>query len=379
MDPLWEYEPAAPLGDVRHLLSSWRGGDETEARDVVRKPFLAAQLDGTEPCVVELFVPGLTEQTVQLPAGSRVQRRYEHAPAGDIALYARCPLGGMYLAIGRMGVSVTVSAATQAAAAELAAHFSAQHDDGVRAGLVDMAIWNFSNSGPSMSRRQLSVDEWAVIHRNYPGSFGRDLGELMALRRPEGRGRLVLWHGPAGTGKTTALKTLAKAWEPWCDTHYISDPETFFGRPDYLLEVLSDRGRSARPNAGDDQNRWRMIIAEDSDEYLRASARKEAGAALGRLLNTTDGILGQGSNAIVVLTTNEETHRLHPALTRPGRCLAQIEFRRFTPDEARAWLPGAVPAPDGATTLAELYERRASTHRIGMDLPDDPVNAGMYL
>lgn len=51
---------------------------------------------------------------------------------------------------------------------------------------------------------------------------------------------------------------------------------------------------------------WRLIVAEDSDDYLRASARRDAGAGLSRLLNLTDGILGQGFNVLVLITTNEE-------------------------------------------------------------------------
>ena len=55
---------------------------------------------------------------------------------------------------------------------------------------------------------------------------------------------------------------------------------------------------------------WRLIIAEDSDGYLRCSARRDAGDALGRLLNLGDGVLGQGMNALALLTTNEETSRI---------------------------------------------------------------------
>jgi TRAP-type C4-dicarboxylate transport system permease large subunit len=75
-------------------------------------------------------------------------------------------------------------------------------------------------------------------------------------------------------------------------------------------------------------------VAEDSDEFLRASARRDAGASLGRLLNVTDGVLGQGSDTIILLTTNEEIGRLHPALVRPGRCLGAVEFTEFSPTEA---------------------------------------------
>jgi hypothetical protein len=57
------------------------------------------------------------------------------------------------------------------------------------------------------------------------------------------------------------------------------------------------------------------------------------------------------------VTTNEPVGRLHPALRRPGRCWAQVEFAPFTAREAAAWLrrrdtPRRAP---GGGTLAELY------------------------
>ena len=45
-------------------------------------------------------------------------------------------------------------------------------------------------------------------------------------------------------------------------------------------------------------------------------------------------MLGQGLNTLVLLTTNEEIARLHPAVVRPGRCLCLIEFERFNAAEA---------------------------------------------
>jgi hypothetical protein len=37
---------------------------------------------------------------------------------------------------------------------------------------------------------------------------------------------------------------------------------------------------------------------------------------------------------IVLVTTNDDLRQLHPAVSRPGRCLAKIEFVPFTPKEA---------------------------------------------
>lgn len=117
------------------------------------------------------------------------------------------------------------------------------------------------------------------------------------------------------------------------------------------------------------------MIAEDTDEYLRASARRDAGAALGRLLNLADGILGQGMNVLILLTTNEETARLHPALIRPGRCLAAVEFSPFDVREGSAWLNAPVEVP---VTLAELLEKRGDLSRLGTGIPMLPAT-GQYL
>ena len=117
------------------------------------------------------------------------------------------------------------------------------------------------------------------------------------------------------------------------------------------------------------RDRFRLIVAEDSDEFLRASARRDAGASLGRLLNVTDGVLGQGFDTIILLTTNEEIGRLHPALVRPGRCLAAVEFTEFSPAEAAAWLGPGLPKPTQPLSLADLFERRGDVDRVRT--PDD--------
>ena len=68
---------------------------------------------------------------------------------------------------------------------------------------------------------------------------------------------------------------------------------------------------------------------------------------------------------IVLVTTNEPLGRLHPAVSRPGRCAAAIEFAAFTAEEAAAWLErnDAEPAQRGGT-LAVLF-----AHKAGVELP----------
>jgi ATPases of the AAA+ class len=177
----------------------------------------------------------------------------------------------------------------------------------------------------------------------------------MGLRPDDVTGRLMLLHSPAGTGKTTALRALAHAGRDWCRIECVIDPETLSAEPGYLTSVALGE---ARPG---EERRWRLLVLEDCDELVRAEAEHDSGQALSRLLNLTDGLLGQGLDVLVCLTTNEEVTQLHPAVVRPGRCLAEIEFGLLPPAAAAAWLgrDGDTSGiePDGVT-IAELYRRQ---------------------
>jgi hypothetical protein len=107
----------------------------------------------------------------------------------------------------------------------------------------------------------------------------------------------------------------------------------------------------------EDERDSRLIVLEDAGELMDVSARAEIGQGLSRLLNLTDGLLGQGARTILLVTTNEPIARLHPAVRRPGRCWASIDFGRFDPAEAMAWLAleGVDREVRAPVTLAELY------------------------
>jgi uncharacterized protein DUF5925/ATPase family protein associated with various cellular activities (AAA) len=234
-----------------------------------------------------------------------------------------------------------------------------------------------TNRSPTRHRRWIDTPRWATIERNYPHDVASVLAELLAMPGPpQQTGRLLLWYGDAGTGKTTAIRALAHEWSPWADVHFVLDPEAFFGSPDYLMQVVADEDMWD-PRWASMPGRWKVLVVEDADELIRADARNESGAALGRLLNLSDGILGYGLRALLLITTNEAMRGLNPAVVRPGRCLADVQFRRFSHQEALVWLDGAGRVPSSEVTLAELYQARGDLHSISN--PQRPPTTSTYL
>jgi hypothetical protein len=214
---------------------------------------------------------------------------------------------------------------------------------------VPVSFWA-SGKRVHRSTRTLGVPTWREIRHNYPRSVRGALEQVLTDGfRPQTSGQLLLWHGPAGTGKTSALRALAWAWRDWCRLHYITDPETFFGtEPGYMLDLLLDED--------DEDELWRLLVLEDTGELLAADAKHRLGQGLSRLLNVVDGMIGQGLRLLVVVTTNDKLGSLNAAVSRPGRCAAVVEFTRFGRDEAAEWLrlarSDATPAD---ATLAELF------------------------
>lgn len=230
---------------------------------------------------------------------------------------------------------------------------------------IQIVFWKYLRSYVDYDISSIKAPDYKDLKGNYSSKVSAALDTMASWKEwPEG-GKLCLWHGPPGTGKTYAIRALAKKWD-WARFHYIVEPSRLFAaESDYMFKII-DTLKSDLLNdpSKNDSEKHHVLILEDTGELLSADARTQVGAGLGKFLNLLDGILGQDLRLSVIVTTNESLGKLHKAVERPGRCLVEVSFDSLSVDETNEWLKkNNLPEGDEGLTLAELYEKK-NPHRI---------------
>jgi hypothetical protein len=209
-------------------------------------------------------------------------------------------------------------------------------------------FWYNTSSGPDCKTRHLDMVEMEQIIGNYNTST-QDLLKKLYEFKPTGCNQIMLLYGPPGTGKTYALRGLFHKWKEWANLSYIVDPISFLAHdPSYFMKLLlSGVLKTEKHN---------IMVLEDAGALIKRDAANDG---ISRLLNSVDGLLGQGLRLTFIITTNEEINDINPAVIRPGRCLVNHEFGKLNEAEAKVWLKDHNVQTDKFkgknVSLAELY------------------------
>lgn len=273
-------------------------------------------------------------------------------------------IGLLNISAANAALEVFATTPTRAAMTAEAIRSSLKHEV-VQQNYVSFKVWTADDD----NNRRMREQRWASIDENYPKATRDKLAQLMALQQGARRGgKIIIWHGEPGTGKTNALRALMTEWS-WARAEIVSDPEMLTARTDYLNRLI-DRGTR--------DHRTRLIVIEDSDSLLVEGGRGGSRSpGMARLLNVADGLLGIHQDLIFLFTTNAPPSQLDAALSRPGRCLAHIKFNRFEPAEIVQLFGEDIPDPKTSMTLAEIWGSRYEQVNIFDD--SHPAQRGQYL
>ena len=221
--------------------------------------------------------------------------------------------------------------------------------------MEEFVMWKFFGTLPKrpLSSVVLSNDMQHDIMKDIRAFF-----EQEALYSTFGRPykRVVLLHGPPGTGKTSIVSAVASE---------LARPLAIFNvdslRDDTFIELLSDIPQGA------------ILLFEDVDSMFRSDRKSsgDGGMTFSAMLNALDGVLCP--RGFVIFMTTNHLDRLDDALRRPGRIDRLIRVSYANADQAlRMWrlaYPDTGPKPKASSSKKKNVESSFSSSYSSSFLP----------
>jgi SpoVK/Ycf46/Vps4 family AAA+-type ATPase len=180
---------------------------------------------------------------------------------------------------------------------------------------------------------------------------------LEQLRSKQPNGRLNIFFGPPGTGKTHFIKSLLGQVESsifvYVPPHLV--PE--ISNPSLVSAIIDYRTENP--------NKKIIFVLEDADQVL-ATRMADNISDINGLLNLTDGFLASSFDIRIIATTNSKAQDMDEAIMRPGRLCTKLNFGPLTREQAEVCFKNLVKDQPFAGdkkeyTLAEIYSLAAES------------------
>lgn len=202
--------------------------------------------------------------------------------------------------------------------------------------------------GPDIT--SIGVASVPLERDNYNPEVLEDFDAVVAdLKSGDPSGRLAIFDGIPGTGKTFMVRGLLSAVQ---NALFVLVPAGLvpeLANPSMISALLE-----TRRNKGDLPT---VFLIEDADQCL--GSRDDGNVnAVSALLNLGDGIIGSLMDLRLICTTNLKNEELDEAVTRPGRLSRKVHvgaLDRAVAEKLYQKLTGKKVSIDEKLTLAQVY------------------------
>ncbi len=179
-----------------------------------------------------------------------------------------------------------------------------------------------SQSGLKLS--SVGFDGEPLERGNYQEDFLQAYDRIVSdLKTLKPTGRIAVFRGPPGTGKTWSLRGLL----------YEVTEVTYINVSPHMVPQLATPGFVELLMGLKKKKKTMVLIVEDADEVL-ADRGEGNMSAIAAVLNLSDGLLGALLDLRIVATTNAHKAELDRAVMRAGRLSAVAEVGKLSPERA---------------------------------------------
>lgn len=188
--------------------------------------------------------------------------------------------------------------------------------------------YTITQNGPNLSISSIGSICSPLIDINYTPNVIEDYKYTAAQLESENpNGRLAIFYGPPGSGKTHLIKALISELTQAKVIVFPSSLVSSLDGPALISLFFSEQEKDSNS-----KRKPIVLVIEDADDSLTKRTSNNM-SSISAILNTADGILGTCLDLRIVATTNAKEFEIDEALLRTGRLLSCINIDMLPSDQ----------------------------------------------